>query len=98
MTIRKLTAEGRFECGLDAVVAGKAWAFVAVPGENARARLGIAIANEAGYNPIPETWCHGDNLDEMHRHADELNETEGLNSDVAGRIVMSTLAAQNNRT
>jgi hypothetical protein len=65
MTIKKLSKEGRFECGLDDIVRNKVWAFVAVVGKHYGARLGVAIANEQGYNPIPEFWAHSDSLDDM---------------------------------
>lgn len=89
--LKPFTAEGRFECGLDTIVAGKVWAFVNVVGENYPARLGIAIANEPGYVPIPEHWCHADSYDELDRHAEQLNEAEGLSVLEAVRIVCSTM-------
>lgn len=92
--MKKLSAEGRFECGLDDVVRGKVWAFVAVVGEHFPARLGIAMANEQGYNPIPEHWAHADSLDEMEAHAEELNEAEGLNSHFAAEIVCSSMGGR----
>jgi hypothetical protein len=92
--IKKLSFEGRFECGLDDVVKDRVWAFTAVLGANYPARLGIAIANERGYYPVPEFWCHGDDLHEMYDHADELNRAEGLSHDEAARIVCSSIVAQ----
>ncbi len=87
--LKPFTGEGRFECGLDDVVAGKVWAFVAIVGSPMR--LGVAIANERGYVPIPTTWCHGDDYDEMNRHVEELNKAEGIDRDTAGRIVASSM-------
>lgn len=97
MAIRKLTKEGRFECGLDAIVRGKVWAFVPVMGQpgGPAAALGVAVANEAGYMPIAATWCNADTYDEMADYADELNRAEGLDDEVAMRIVASSMAAQN---
>lgn len=89
--IKQLTAEGRFECGLAGLTAGKAWAFVAVLGQGNSYGLGVAIANEPGYHPIPLTWCHGDDWDEMSGHADALNKVEGLGVEAAARIVCSTM-------
>lgn len=92
--IKKLSMEGRFECGLDDVVKNKVWAFVAVVGEHSPARLGIAIANEQGYNPIPEYWAHGDDLHELQAHADELNEAEGKDKRLAAEIICSTMGGR----
>jgi hypothetical protein len=89
--LKPLTFEGRFECGLDEVVKNKIWAFVAVTGENYGARLGIAIANQRGYTPIPEHWAHADSHDVMQQHADDLNEKEGLTRLQAVQIVCSTM-------
>jgi hypothetical protein len=93
-TLKKLSAEGRFECGLDESVKGKVWAFVAVVGEHFGARLGIAFANEQGYCPIPEHWANAERLDEMQDHADELNEAEGKDKRIAAEIVCSTMGGR----
>lgn len=97
--MKHFTAEGRFECGMDAVIAGKAWAFVAVmpPKGGPAAALGLAIANEAGYTPVPLHWCHADSWAEMEAHAEALNRAEGISDDAATRIVCSTFAAQNRK-
>ena len=47
--IRELTAEVRFESGIDALVAGKRYAFLAIVGDRYVARLGAAVADEPGY-------------------------------------------------
>lgn len=90
MSIHKFCAEGRFECGLDKFVAGKVWAFTAVIRDLAYG-LGIAVANEPGFNPIPLTWCHGDNWLEMDEHASELNRANGVSEEQELRIVLSTM-------
>lgn len=92
--LKPLTAEGRFEAGIDNVVKGKVWAYVAVTGEHYGARLGIAIANQQGYNPVPEHWAHADTYDEMSAHADELNEAEGLSKWNATEVVISTMGGK----
>lgn len=92
--LKPFTFEGRFECGLDDIVRGKVWCFVNVVGEHYPARLGIAIANEPGYNPIPEHWCHADSYDELDRHAEDLNLAEGIDVKLAARIVCSTMGGQ----
>jgi hypothetical protein len=89
--LKPLTKEGRFECGLDDAVKGKVWCFVNVVGENYPARLGIAFANEPGYCPIPEFWCHADNYNELDRHAEELNKAEGIDVLQAAKIVCSSM-------
>lgn len=88
--LKKFTAEGRFEAGLDAVVAGKVWAFVPVMSGRVWG-LGIAIANEAGYNPVPLNWAWADGRNEMQAHADELNKAEGLDDETVMRIVCSSM-------
>lgn len=93
MAIKKFSKEGQFEAGVLAIVAGKTWAYAAVPGEHNNWRLGIAIANEAGYHPVPEYWCHSDSLEEMSAHADELNEELGLGGRRGAIIVASSMAA-----
>jgi len=87
--LKPFTGEGRFECGLDEIVVGKVWAFVAIV--ESPMRLGVAIANERGYVPIPTTWCRADEYDEMVRHADELNEAEGVDRRTAATIVASSM-------
>lgn len=89
--LKPLTAEGRFECGLDTAFLGKIWAFVPVVGENFGARLGVAVANENGYSPVPEHWCNADTWQEMSDHADELNAAMGLDPMTAVNIVASTM-------
>lgn len=93
MALKEFTKEGRFESGMDDVVKGKTWCFVAIADNGAS--LGIAVANEPGYHPISKTWCRADTYAEMDAHADKLNEEEGLDARAAFRIVTSTMAAQN---
>ncbi len=88
--MKKLSAEGRFESGLDEIGKGKVWAFVPVLGERHEAALGIAVANEPGYHPLPEFWAHG-SYDEMSEHADELNAAEGKSVEESMRIICSTM-------
>jgi hypothetical protein len=92
--MKEFTKEGRFECGLDAAVKGKTWAFVAVVGEHYPARLGVAIANESGFMPIPEHWCNADDYDAMEAHAEALNTAEGLNPRQAAEIQCSTMGGR----
>lgn len=96
--IKKLSNEGRFEAGIDEIVHGKVWAFVPVfaapaitRATSANVLLGVAIANEAGYYPVPWAWCHADDYGEMADHADELNRAQGLTDEEAARIALSTM-------
>lgn len=91
--LKPFTKEGRFECGLDEnpIIAGKLWAFTAIVGNPCR--LGVSVANEPGYLPIPQQWCHADNYDELTAHADELNLAEGHDPRAAMSIVASSMAA-----
>lgn len=93
MAFKPLSFEGRFECNMDAVVKGKVWAFVAVmpTATEPQYGLGLAVANEPGYNPIPTVWVWADTYDEMDAHADALNQKEGLTPIEAAKIVLSTM-------
>ncbi|MDZ4053101.1 MAG: hypothetical protein U1E24_07530 [Phenylobacterium sp.] len=91
--LRELTSEGRFESGLDSLVSGKRYAFLAVIGERYAARLAAAVENEPGYYPIPEALAHADSMLELQRHADRLNADMGLDTREAGRLVATTFAA-----
>lgn len=95
--IKKLSLEGLFECGALEIAKGKAAAFTPVIQRHGMG-LGLAIANETGYYPVPLYWCHGDNWDELSDHADELNrEHFDLDERAAMVIVASTMSAQNQR-
>lgn len=90
MTLKKFTSEGRFEAGLDDAIAGKMWAYIAIVGNPYT--LGVAVANESGYIPIPTHWCNGDDYAEMDAYADELNARENIDRDLATRIIASGMA------
>lgn len=67
---------------------GKAYAFFPVMGDNGW-QLGVAVANEQGYNPI-----HGKTFKERgeaKQWADGLNKHIGLTNDVALAIITSTM-------
>ena len=89
--LKPFTPEGRFDWGLDPLVEGRRWAFVPVIGESYEARLGVAVAGEPGYYPIPELWCHADDYEEMRAHADALNAERGLDARSAMPIVASSM-------
>jgi hypothetical protein len=92
--LKPLSRIGIIELGIEQLFAGKIWAYTPVISENGFA-LGIAVANEAGYNRVPEFWCHGDSYEVMSDHCNALNRERGLDDDIAARIVCSTFAAQN---
>jgi hypothetical protein len=77
---------------IDQIAAGtfedKAYAFVAVTTEDGP-QLGVAVANERGYNPIPgKTFkSHAEAVE----WADGLNEHIGLSRHDAAGIVISTM-------
>lgn len=91
MTLHPLSACSRAELGLEALFAGKLWAFTPVMGDYGW-QLGIAVSNEAGYSPVPGFFCHADSYDEMADHADDLNRERGFEPLEAGRIVASSMA------
>jgi hypothetical protein len=67
--------------------ADKAYAFVAVVNGGAY-QLGVAVANESGYNPIAKTFA---TWDEARQWASELNAHIGLSEVDALAIVGSTM-------
>lgn len=95
--LKPLTYEGRFECGLDALTRGKLCALTPVI-QGSRMGLGLAMANESGYHPVPLHWCSGDNWEELQAHADALNvELFDLDKRAAASVVCSSMAAQNRK-
>lgn len=91
--VRELTAEGRFESGLNELLAGKRHAFLAVIGDRFPAALGVAVEHEPGYYPVPEVWAHSDCMREMQLHADRLNSAMRIDDREAAKIVATTFAA-----
>jgi hypothetical protein len=80
---------------IDQTVAGAfpdtTYAFVAVY-EDAAWRLGVAIANERGYNPVGGKTFEREA--EAREWADGLNEHIGLSADRAALIVISTMGGR----
>jgi len=76
--------------------AGKVWCFVPViSSKYAICHLGIAIANEPGYSPVPISWCNSEDYVEVSEIADDLNKVQlRLGEDEAMRIEVSTHVAQ----
>lgn len=89
----ELHPEGRIESGIEHLIAGKRYAFLALVGERYPARLGAAVENEPGYYPIPEELAHGESMLAVQQMADRMNRELGLSDKEAGRLVASTFAA-----
>jgi adenine/guanine phosphoribosyltransferase-like PRPP-binding protein len=68
--------------------ANQVWAFVVVSHYGGCA-LGIAVANEQGYCPVPHT--HHKSWPELQAFADQLNQAQGLTSELATQIALSTI-------
>ena len=78
---------------LDQIVAGtftKPYAFVAVAADRGYI-LGVAVANERGYNPTAKTF---DTELEAREWAQGLNEHIGWSDDEIARIVISTMGGE----
>ena len=71
---------------------GKLWAYTPTVGEYG-CGLGIAVSNEAGYNPVSATLYLVVYYEEASAEADRLNGLMGLGEDCAMRIVASSMAA-----
>lgn len=94
--LKKLSAEGRFESGIDSLVQGKVYAFISVMSDHKAMPygLGIAIANEPGYHAVPLTWAHSDSWATMSDYASELNREMSLSAIEEARIVCSTMGGR----
>lgn len=73
---------------------GKEFAFVAVVAETAFS-LGVAVADEPGYWPLPAHLVETRGWEEMNAAAAAINARLGLDEATASRIVSSSMAAQN---
>lgn len=73
-------------------------AFVAViPQENLagiNGALGLAIANELGYFPVPLGWARYTSFDAAANHADILNNHLGHDDGTAFEIICSTMGGK----
>lgn len=91
--LKEFSKEGQFECGFHEATVGRVCALT-VQYKHDLYGLGIAYANEPGYSPVPLTWCHSDNYEEMCDYADKLNkELLGLESLAALTIISSSMRA-----
>lgn len=73
-------------------------AFVAVmPDENLpgiQGALGVAVANERGYFPVPLGWARYATRDAAAEHAEHLNRHLGLGDEAAWQIIASTMGGR----
>ena len=73
-----------------AAFAGKLWAYVAVTAEHGSA-LGVAVANEPGYCPVPSFhYCVAD-YSLADSEAQRLNRSRGISRDQEIEIVCSSM-------
>ena len=95
--MKKLSRLARVELGIEEMLKGKLWAYVSALTEHGHG-LGIAVANEPGYHPIPVFWAlaeYGPDASKaMGDHADELNAERGMDHDTAFRIIASTMGGR----
>lgn len=62
--------------------------------ENLTWGIGIAVANERGYHPIPVGWAAFSSKEAADTSADTANFWLGLDDEEATRIVISTMGGQ----
>lgn len=91
--LKELSALMIAELEIESKFAGKVWAYVPVTNGSSFIGLGVATANEAGYTPVPLTFCHSDSWEAMVEHSDALNAARGVSVDEAARTVCSSMAA-----
>ena len=73
---------------------GKVWAYVPVVSKTCS--VGVAVANEPGYCPIPFGIAYFDNYEAASRACDQANrEYLKLSDDAAWQIVASTMVPDN---
>lgn len=56
--------------------------------------LGVAVANERGYYPIPHFYYSADTYDEASARADVINEAWELSSETVAAITASTMGGK----
>lgn len=75
--------------------AGKDWAYTPTIPASSGFGLGVAVRDEPGYFPIGKFMFNVDSYDEAQAEADRLNGLLPLEVMAADRIIVSTMAAQN---
>lgn len=96
---KSLTTMAIAEMEIEDKWAGKLWAYTptvlgreSAAGDNCFG-LGIAVANESGYTPLPIYWANFETYDAAADDADRLNKERGLDDEEAIRIICSSMAA-----
>lgn len=73
-------------------------AFVAIMPDEACAEiqgaLGVAVANERGYFPVPLGWARYATYEAAADHAEHLNRHLGLDAETAFQIIASTMGGR----
>ncbi len=89
--MKQLSIEGQID--IEEAFKGKLWAYVAVIQPNGIG-LGVAVANEKGYCPVPLGRYIVPRLDQAEAEAERLNEGRGMCEDEALLIVTSTMGGR----
>ena len=71
---------------------GKLWAYTAIVDKDGYG-LGIAVANEAGYSPVPKFFTQLKSYKDAVAMADSLNTERGLDKRTSIEITCSSMAA-----
>lgn len=71
---------------------GKLWAFIPVLAKSHK--IGVAVANEAGYSPVPciMTMDCSENWTDTQKYCDQLNARRGQTKEVSLDIIASSIA------
>lgn len=91
--MKPLSKQMQIELGIERKFRGKFWAYVPVMAKGYGWALGIAVANEAGYSPVPAFFCNAERREEMVEFAEKLNAARGIDPETEMRIVCSSMAA-----
>lgn len=94
--MKALTYEGIVECGLLDIAPGKLKALTPVIQQRGMG-LGLAVANEPGYYPVPLAWCHGENWNDLHKCADEWNAKLWKHDDATALAIIGSSIGASNR-
>ncbi len=78
----------------ETLMAGKLWAYTPVVLIDFIG-LGIAVANERGYNGIAAFFYRTESWDEAEEEANRLNSLRNINEETSILVIASTMAAQN---
>ena len=91
-------SEARAEAYREACADRGPIAFVAVPPHEdvpgINGALGVAIANERGYHPVPLGWARYATMDAAEFHAECLNIHLGVTGERAFQIIASTMGGK----